>query len=75
MTVTGIGSLESYVSAMRTLSKLAPVRGVAVDEVTPDAVSFRVNVRGDPGALNDAIMRDGRLQAVDAGRLIYAMSP
>ena len=75
VTVTGIGSLESYVSAMRTLSKLAPVRGVAVDEVTPDAVSFRVNVRGDPGALNDAILRDGRLQAVDAGRLIYAMSP
>jgi len=75
VTVTGIGSLESYASAMRTLSKLAPVRGVSVDEVTPDAVSFRVNVRGDPGALNDAILRDGRLQPVDTGRLIYAMSP
>ncbi len=75
VTVTGIGSLESYASAMRTLSRLAPVRGVSVDEVTPDAVSFRVNVRGDPGALNDAILRDGRLQPVDAGRLIYAMSP
>jgi hypothetical protein len=75
VTVTGIGSLESYASAMRTLSKLAPVRGVSVDEVTPDAVSFRVNVRGDPGALNDAILRDGRLQPVDSGRLIYAMSP
>ncbi len=75
VTVTGIGSLESYASAMRTLSKLAPVRGVSVDEVTPDAVSFRVNVRGDPCALNDAILRDGRLQPVDTGRLIYAMSP
>jgi len=75
VTVTGIASLEAYASAMRTLSKLAPVRGVAVDEVTPDAVSFRVNVRGDPEALSQAIQRDGRLQAVDAGRLIYALSP
>ena len=75
VTVTGIDSLDAYASAMRTLSKLAPVRGVSVDEVTPDAVSFRVNVRGDPEALNQAIQRDGRLQAVDAGRLIYALSP
>ena len=29
VTALGIGTLESYVSAMRTLSKLAPVRGVA----------------------------------------------
>ncbi len=75
VTITGIGSLEAYASALRTLSKLAPVRGVSVDEVTPDAVSFLVNVRGDPEALQQAILRDGRLQAVDAGRLIYAFSP
>jgi hypothetical protein len=75
VTVTGIGSLEAYASAMRTLAKLAPVRGVAVDEVTTDAVSFRVSVRGDPDTLSQAIQRDGRLQAVDAGRLIYALSP
>jgi len=75
VTVTGITSLEAYASAMRTLSKLAPVRGVSVDEVTMDGVSFRVNVRGDPDALNQAIQRDGRLAPVDAGRLIYALSP
>lgn len=75
VTVTGIASLESFAATMRTLAKLAPVRGVAVDEVTPDGVSFRVNVRGDPGALDQAIQRDGRLYAVDAGRLIYALSP
>jgi uncharacterized protein len=75
VTVTGIASLEAYASAMRTLSRLAPVRGVSVDEVTPDAVSFRVNVRGDPDALSQAIQRDGRLQAVDASRLIYAFAP
>jgi hypothetical protein len=46
-----------------------------VDEVTPDGVSFRVNVRGDPGALAQAILRDGRLTPVDSGRLIYAFSP
>jgi len=75
VTVTGIGTLEAYAAAMRTLSRLAPVRGVAVDEVTPDAVSFLVNVRGDPEALHQAILRDGRLHAIDAGRLIYALSP
>jgi hypothetical protein len=75
VTVTGIGTLEAYAAALRTLSRLAPVRGVAVDEVTPDAVSFLVNVRGDPEALHQAILRDGRLHAVDAGRLIYALSP
>jgi hypothetical protein len=75
VTVTGINSLDAYATTMRTLAKLAPVRGVAVDEVTPDGVSFRINVRGDPGALDQAIRREGRLQAVDAGRLIYALSP
>jgi len=73
VTVNGIHSLESYAAAMRMLARLAPVRGVAVDEVTPDAVSFLVNVRGDPDALRHAILRDGRLQAIDASRLIYAM--
>jgi uncharacterized protein len=75
VTITGIGSLEAYAAALKTLSKLAPVRGVSVDEVTPDAVSFLVNVRGDPESLHQAIQRDGRLQAIDAGRLIYAFSP
>ncbi len=75
VTVTGIGTLEAYATALRSLSRLAPVRGVAVDEVTPDAVSFLVNVRGDPEALRQAILRDGRLRSVDAARLIYTMSP
>jgi hypothetical protein len=75
VTVTGIGTVEAYATAMRALARLAPVRGVAVDEVTPDAVSFLVNVRGDPDALRQAILRDGRLQAVDVSRLIYTMPP
>ncbi len=75
VTVTGVATIESYAAAMRTLSKLAPVRGVSVDEVKEDAVSFRVNVRGAPAALSQAILRDGRLQPVDAGRLIYALAP
>ena len=75
VTVTGIVTLESYAAALRLLSRLSPVRGVAVDEVTPDAVSFLVNVRGDPEALHQAILRDGRLQPVDVGRLIYSLSP
>jgi hypothetical protein len=75
VTVTGIASLEDYARALQTLSRLAPVRGVAVDEVTPDAVSFVVNVRGDPAALSEAILRDGRLTGVDASRMIFSMSP
>jgi hypothetical protein len=75
VTVTGIKSIEAYASAMRALSKLQPVRGVSVDEVTTDGVSFRVSVRGEPDALAQAILRDGRLTPIDAGRLIYAFSP
>jgi hypothetical protein len=75
VTVTGIATLEAYAATLRTLAKLAPVRGVAVDEVNADAVSFRVNVRGDPDALSQAILQDGRLQPVDPGRLIFALSP
>jgi len=63
------------VSAMRMLRRLTPVRGIAVDEVTPEAVSFLVHVRGDPEALRQAIQRDGRLVAVDGSRMIYTLSP
>ncbi|MBX3704105.1 MAG: DUF2066 domain-containing protein [Steroidobacteraceae bacterium] len=75
VTVMGVASLEDYALAMRTLSRLPPVRGVAVDEVTPDAVSFLVNVRGDPAALAEAIRRDGRLTGVDASRMIFSLRP
>ena len=75
VTVRGIDSLDRYVAAMRMLRRLAPVRGVAVDEVTPEAVSFLVQVRGDPEALRQAIQRDGRLVAVDGSRMIYTLSP
>lgn len=75
VTITGITTLESYATALRTLAKLAPVRGVAVDEVSADSVSFRLNVRGDPEALSQAILRDGRLVPIDAARLIYSLTP
>jgi hypothetical protein len=75
VTVMGIATLEDYARAMQVLARLAPVRGVAVDEVTPDAVSFLVNVRGDPAALTEAIRRDGRLTGVDATRMIFSIRP
>ncbi len=75
MTVTGIDTLESYALALRTLGRLPLVRGVAVDEVTPDAVSFALTVRGDPDALRQAIRREGRLVPVDESRMIFALSP
>lgn len=75
VTVTGIDTLESYALALRTLGRLPLVRGVAVDEVTPDAVSFALTVRGDPDALRQAIRREGRLVPVDESRMIFALSP
>jgi hypothetical protein len=51
------------------------VRGVAVDEVSADSVSFRLNVRGDSEALGQAILREDRLVPIDAARLIYSLSP
>jgi len=75
VTVTGIDTLEAYAAALRTLGRLPLVRGVAVDEVTPDAVSFALTVRGDPDALRQAIRREGRLVPVDEARMIFALSP
>jgi len=75
VTVKGIDTLEAYAAAQRALARLSPVRAVAVDEVTPDAVSFALTLRGDPEALRQAILRDGRLHAVDASRMVFSLSP
>lgn len=75
VTVMGIDTIADYARALQTLSRLPPVRGVAVDEVTPDAVSFVVNVRGNPASLPDAILRDGRLIGVDPSRMIFSIRP
>jgi len=75
VTVRGIDSLQSFAAAMGSLSRLPLVRGLAVDEVTPDAVSFILQVRGDPAALLQSIERDGRLVAVDPSRMIFTLSP
>ena len=75
VTVTGIDTLEAYASALRSLGRLPLVRGVAVDEVTPDAVSFALTVRGDPDALRQAIRREGQLVPVDESRMIFALAP
>jgi hypothetical protein len=75
VTVTGIDTLEAYALALRALGRLPLVRGVAVDEVTRDAVSFALTVRGDPDALRQAIRREGLLVPVDETRMIFALAP
>jgi len=75
VTVRGVDSLESFATAMGTLSRLPLVRGLAVDEVTPDAVSFILQVRGDPAMLLRSIERAGRLVTVDPARMIFTLSP
>jgi len=75
VTVRGVDSLESFAAAMGSLSRLPLVRGLSVDEVTPDAVSFILRVRGDPAALLQSIERDGRLVSVDPSRMIFMLSP
>ena len=75
VTVTGIDTLDAYAMTLRALGRLPLVRGVAVDEVTPDAVSFALTVRGDPDALRQAIRRESRLVLVDESRMIFALVP
>ena len=75
VTVTGVDTLEAYAAALRALGRLPLVRGVAVDEVTPDAVSFALTVRGDPDALRHAIRREGRLVPVEESRMNIALAP
>lgn len=75
VTVTGIDTLDSYATALNALGRLPLVRGVAVDEVAPDAVSFLLTVRGDPDALRQAIRRESRFVPVDESRMIFALAP
>ncbi len=75
VTVTGVDSLEQYAAALAALERLPVVRAVRVEEVTPQAMSCVVTVRGDFRALHEAILRDGRLSVVDASRQVYALGP
>jgi len=71
--VFGVANFSYAARAPHDFTSLAATILEAVGDRTP--ASFRVSVRGDPDTLAQAILRDGRLTPIDAGRLIYAFSP
>lgn len=75
VTVTGIDSVEAFISVERLLGRLRLVREVRLYEVAPDAATFRIQVRGDPQALVGALQREAGLRVIDSARLVFALMP
>jgi hypothetical protein len=59
--VSGVGNLDAYASTLNYLESLTLVRSVAVEQVSRDALRFRLAVRGDADTLRRAIALDNRL--------------
>jgi len=77
VTVVGIDSASRYAEAVRYLESLAVVRSLGVREVSGDAVSFRLALRGDLGVLIGAVNAGHRLEqaATTAGEPVFRLRP
>lgn len=67
ITVAGIATASRYAEATRLLESLAVVREVSPREIRPDAVVFRVAVRGGLDSLRRAVTAGGRMLPIDNG--------
>jgi hypothetical protein len=77
VTVRGVSTTAQYAEASRYLESLDVVRGLALQEVLPDAVVFRLSVRGDLSALQREVASGGRLSpaAGGAGTAVFMYRP
>ena len=64
--VRGVRDLAGYALASNTLAGLANVRGVVLEEVSGDALHFRVTFDGDADALRRAARDSGRFAPDDS---------
>lgn len=67
VTVRGVSTIAQYAGVSRYLETLDVVRGLTLQEVLPDAVVFRLSVRGDLAALQRAVASGSRLSPAEAG--------
>jgi len=67
VTVQGVGTTAQYAEVSRYLESLGVVRGLALREVLPDAVVFRLSVRGDLSALQREVAAGRRLSPAQGG--------
>jgi hypothetical protein len=77
LTVRGVSTRAQYAEVSRYLESLGVVRGLTLREVLPDAVVFRLSVRGDLGALQRAVASGGRLSPADGdqGTAVFIYRP
>jgi hypothetical protein len=67
VTISGVTTLARYADVTRYLESLGVVRELSVHEVQPEAVVFRLTVRGDLGALQREVAAGGHLVRADGG--------
>jgi hypothetical protein len=77
VTIQGINTITRYAETSRYLESLDVVRDLALQEVLPDAVVFRLSVRGDLAALQREVAAGGRLSRAegDPGAAVFIYRP
>jgi hypothetical protein len=75
--VTGARGLPGLAAARTALEAVPYVRAVQLERATGDALTFRVNFRGELDALRRAVAATGRLTAQEGepGELRFALTP
>ena len=64
--VRGVKDLAGYAQASSALAGVANVRSVVLEEVSGDALRFRIGFEGDPDTLRRALRDSGRLLTDDS---------
>ena len=62
LNVSGIVSVEAYAGVQAILKDIALIEGFAIDEVSGDRVTYRIDVRGGAGRLSRALRFSGLLE-------------
>ena len=69
LNVSGIVSVEAYASVQAILADIALIEGFAINEVSGDRVTYRVDVRGGAARLGRALLFNGLVEQDDVDPL------
>ncbi len=80
LNVSGIVAVEAYASVQAILAEIALIEGFAINEVSGDRVTYRVDVRGGAARLGRALIFNGLVEQDDvdplqAGALEFYYGP
>ena len=74
LAVSGVGSVEDYGRISRFLGSLTAVESLGVESIDGDEIVFRVALRGESAALDEAVRLGGLLRPDRTGELSYRVA-